>query len=402
MGVSASPSSDQFYPWWYLVPLYPYGYKPTLRFEVVPDWIWTFEQYQGIFYVVVPVRMTVIRLAMGGLWVYAPIAPTAECVRLVRELEAKYGKVRYIILPTISGLEHKAFIGPFARQFPTAQLYIAPGQWSFPLNLPLRWLGFPTQRTQVLPADPAQTPFADEFDYAMLGPLDLKLGWFGEVAFCHRRSQTLLVTDTLISLPATPPAIVQLEPYPLLFHAKDSPQDPLRDTPENRVKGWQRICLFALYFRASSLQVAPLLDALKDCQKASDRSRKAFWGFYPFQWTTEWPRSFEQLRGNGRLLVAPILQQLLLNRYPQTVLDWVEKMSQWPLQQVIPAHFAAPCSVNTQELRQAFAFSEKQLSLEKQFLIQESFPLPSEDFTLLKELDQQLVRFRITPPPYHR
>ena len=28
--------------------------------------------------------MTVIKLASGGLWVHAPVAPTAECVRLLK------------------------------------------------------------------------------------------------------------------------------------------------------------------------------------------------------------------------------------------------------------------------------------------------------------------------------
>ena len=42
-------------------------------------------------------RMTVVKLKGGGLFVYAPIAPTKECVALVRELEAP---VQYIVLPT--------------------------------------------------------------------------------------------------------------------------------------------------------------------------------------------------------------------------------------------------------------------------------------------------------------
>ena len=58
-----------------------------------------------------------------------------ECIRLVNELVTEHGDVKYIILPTISGLEHKVFVGPFARFFPNAQVFVAPKQWSFPLNL---------------------------------------------------------------------------------------------------------------------------------------------------------------------------------------------------------------------------------------------------------------------------
>lgn len=50
--------------------------------------------------------MTVVALKGGGLWVYGPIAPTKECVRLLRELEQKYGKVKYIVLGTYA-VEHK-------------------------------------------------------------------------------------------------------------------------------------------------------------------------------------------------------------------------------------------------------------------------------------------------------
>jgi hypothetical protein len=215
--LSSNPK-DWSWNFWPAVPLYPYSKRRTLRREVVADTIWTFDQLQGILYTIVPIRMTVVKLATGGLLVYAPVAPTHECVGLVKELVAAHGEVKYIILPTSSGLEHKVFVGPFARRFPQAQVFIAPNQWSFPLNLPLSWLGFPKHRTHVLPEDSSKAPFADEFDYAVLD-FNLGRGSFAEVALFHRRSHTLLVTDSVLSVPEDPPAIAQLDPYPLLFHA---------------------------------------------------------------------------------------------------------------------------------------------------------------------------------------
>ena len=50
----------------------------------------------------VPVRMTVVRLDGGGLLVYAPVAPTAECLRLLAELEAAHGEVKHILLLTLT------------------------------------------------------------------------------------------------------------------------------------------------------------------------------------------------------------------------------------------------------------------------------------------------------------
>lgn len=371
------------------MPIYPYGRRRTLRKEVVPDTIWTFEQVQGIFYVVVPVRMTVVKLEAGGLFVYAPIAPTAECVRQVRELEAKYGEVKYIILPTISGLEHKVFVGPFARRFPNARIFVAPNQWSYPINLPLSWLGFPPNRTQTLPADSSQTPFFSEFDYEILGPIELGLRPFAEVAFFHKRSRTLLVTDSIVSIPAEPPEIVQLDPYPLLFHAKDDVSDVIQDNAACRCKGWQRIALFALYFRPSTLETIPLKTAFRDASQAPDRSKKAYFGLFPFKWQNNWKQSFDALYGRS-ILVAPILQTLILNRAPLKTLNWADRVARWDFQRIIPCHFDAPIAAVPHQFRQAFAFLKGGFG---------SQPLPDADFELLRELDESLIRRGIVPPP---
>lgn len=93
--------------------------------------VWTFDQLQGVLYVIVPVRMTVIKLENtpgGGLFVYAPVAPTGECMSMMRELEAEHGPVRHIVLGTL-GLEHKVFAGPFAQRFSQAQVWFTPGQY---------------------------------------------------------------------------------------------------------------------------------------------------------------------------------------------------------------------------------------------------------------------------------
>ncbi|WP_353932945.1 DUF4336 domain-containing protein [Okeanomitos corallinicola TIOX110] len=396
--INTENHNPQDYEWkfWPIVPLYPYGKRRTLRQEVVKDTIWTFDQIQGVFYVVVPIRMTVIKLENGGLVVYAPIAPTPECIRLVNELVIEHGEVKYIILPTVSGIEHKVFAGPFARYFPTAQIFVAPGQWSFPINLPLSWLGLPRNRTQILSADIQKTPFADEFDYAILGPLDLGLGKFAEVAFFHRRSHTLLVTDTIVSIPPDPPAIVQLDPYPLLYHAKDKAYDIIADTLENRRKGWQRITLFAFYFRPSVVDVPTFKDVWRDAQKAPERSKKAFFGFFPFQWQSGWERAYEALRGNGRIFVAPVLQTLILNRAPQETLKWADQVAKWDIKWIIPCHLDAPIKANSQQFRQAFSFLEKYP--QNGLLNSNSYPLPEDDFQVLKDINNGLDRLGIVPP----
>jgi Domain of unknown function (DUF4336) len=385
-------AKDYHWRFWANVPIYPYSQRRTIRREILADTIWTFDQLQGIFYVVVPIRMTVIRLAQGGLLVYAPVAPTKECIDLLQELIASHGEVKYIILPTISGLEHKNFVGPFARKFPQATVFVAPKQWSFPINLPLSWLGFPAKRTQVLPADSSQTPFGDEFDYAILGDIDLRLGQFEEVAFFHKRSQTLLVTDSIVSIPDRPPEIIEQDLLPLLFHARENSQEAIIDTPEHRLQGWQRICLFAMYFRSSVLDIPGLGKILHDAWRSPDKSPQNYWGLYPFQWQVNWQQAFTRLRQDGRLLVAPILQTLILNRAPKATLEWADTVASWNFSRVIPCHFSAPVAATPAEFRRAFNFLEADSpdSLEN---------LPKADLVTLKKIDALLYKPGIVPPP---
>ena len=53
-----------------------------------------------------------------------------ECISLVKELGYP---VEHIVLPTFA-VEHKLFVGPFARKFPSAKVHVAP-RWDKPLDL---------------------------------------------------------------------------------------------------------------------------------------------------------------------------------------------------------------------------------------------------------------------------
>ncbi|WP_427158335.1 DUF4336 domain-containing protein [Aliinostoc sp. HNIBRCY26] len=386
---------DWFWPFWLALPLYPYYKRRTICREVVKDTIWTFDQLHGILYAIVPIRMTVIKLDAGGLLVYAPVAATSECIKLVKDLVARHGEVKYIILPTSSGLEHKVFVGPFARCFPQAQVFIAPHQWSFPWNMPLSWLGFPQKRTQILPEDSSQAPFGDELDYAILD-INLGGGAFVEVAMLHKRSRTLLVTDTVLSIPEDPPAISQLDPYPLLFHAREHAQQTIVDNPTNRRQGWQRICLFAIYFRPSTLQITGLWQMFRDAMQAPDHSHKAYFGLFPFRWQENWQHSFNALRGHGRPFVAPILQSLILPQDPNQVINWANRVAKWDFQQIIACHFDAPFAASPDEFRQSFAFLENNSS---RMNLQ---PLLETDMRFIKELESNLVQRGIATPAKNR
>ena len=386
---------DRDWPLWPIVPIYPYGQRRTLRREIIPGKLWLFEQVQGIFYVVVPIRMTVIKLAGGGLFAFSPVAPTAECVRLVRELEAEHGAVKYVILPTVTGVEHKYFAGPFARKFKQCQVYVAPNQWSFPVDLPLSWLGFPPKRTHILPSKPSQTPFYDEFDYATVGPIELSVKPYTEVAFFHRETRSLLAIDTVLSIPIEPPEVVAQAPFPLAFHARDKAQDRLEDTPENRLKAWARITLFTFYFRPEALAVPSAGRVLKNAWRSPNRSRKNYFGLYPFDWQDGWYEAFEKLRQEGRLIVAPILQTLIFNRDPEAVMAWVNRIAQWDFEQVVPCHFSAPVRATPAEFCRAFEFLRRPDGRSWSGF---DHGLPPGDLETLGQIDRQLTGSVVKPP----
>lgn len=199
-----------------MLPLYPYGRRRTVFSELIPGQLWSLEQLQGVYYVAVPVRLTVAKVP-GGLMLVNPLPPTGEVLQAIANLEKQHGPVRTIVLPTASGLEHKLPLAPLARAFSDAEIWVCPGQWSFPLPLPLSWLGIPASRTRVLLED--GVPHPEVCQWLSLGPLDLGVGRFQEVSCLHQPSGALLVTDALVGIAAEPPSLFDLDPTPLLFHA---------------------------------------------------------------------------------------------------------------------------------------------------------------------------------------
>jgi hypothetical protein len=377
--------SQRNWNWWPLLPLFPYGKRQTIRREIVPGMVWSFEQLQGILHVITPIRMTIVKIDGGGLLVYAPIAPTPECRDLIGELEEVYGEVKYIILPTASGLEHKIYLGAFARKFPEAAVWIAPHQWSFPVNLPSSWLGLPLGRTRILSNNPDSRPFGEQFEYAILGPIDIGVGSFVEVALFDRVSQILLLTDTIVSIPPQPPEIVATQPFSLLFHARDRRDEVIFDSPINRQKGWQRISLFAFYFQPSALKITPWMETFQGIKTAPDRSRRNYLGLYPFSWQSHWQKSFEKLSQNSRPIVAPILQIPILERDRHQVKIWVEKVSKFPFKQIVPCHFDAPIPADSKLFCAAFDFLDKH--------DRNTDP----DFSFVFQLTDRLIKFGVLP-----
>jgi hypothetical protein len=144
--------------------------------------LWTLEQPARAMGIPMGIRMTVVRLVDGGLWLHSPV-PLSDGDR--RELEA-LGPVRYIVAPNKF---HHLHARPAQQRFPAAKLLGAPG-----LPEKRRRLAFDS----VLGASP-DPGYAGDLQQAVVGGMPL----VNEVVFFHAASRTLIVTDFLFFFPET-------------------------------------------------------------------------------------------------------------------------------------------------------------------------------------------------------
>ena len=307
---------------WGLLPIGTYKTKKTIMETIVPDKLWTMDQKFGILNVQVPIRMTIVKLASGGLFVYDPIAATPECVSFVRELEKVHGPVKHIVLGSVA-IEHKTFASVFSQKFPEASVWLQKGQYSFPNDLPPSFLGFPSSRTNFIPDNKNDAPadWIENFDFETLGPVISRDGAFGETVFFHKDTKTLLCTDTVVEVTDEVPTIFETDTKPLLYHARDTMDQIVEDTEEVRKRGWRRVVLFGLFFMPAAIDIKDGKEALTNRRPDINSD---FAGIYPFDWVGDDIKSFKALQGG--LLVAPILQKLILNRYPVVSLSFVNSI----------------------------------------------------------------------------
>ncbi len=379
-------ASEQKWSWWPLLPLYPYGRKRTIFRELVPNQIWSFEQLQGIYYVAVPVRLLVVRVK-NELMIINPLPPTEELLRDIDGLVKKIGPVKTIVLPTASGLEHKIALPALARAFPDSKIWVCPGQWSFPFQLPFEWLGIPSKRTNILLAD--GVPHSDYCDWVSLGPIDIGLGRFQEISCFHKPSKSLLVTDALVGIEETPPELFDLDPTPLLFHSREKGTEELIDSPIARRKGWLRLVLFASYLRREKLEIPKIKEIFENSFKPNLRNQRAHFGIYPFSWQKGWELSAKELVGknNPLIQIAPVIERLVFPRAKKAFITWLNKLdSLQGMSWLISAHYSGKVRFSKSEI----------LSL-KNKINKSEWANNQGDFGFLGWLDQKLLKIGVVP-----
>lgn len=187
-------------------PFYGDDERATIVKEVVPGSVWALEQNLAIGPLETPLRCVVIKLNSGELWVHAPLAPTEEFFTLVESLGAPVG---HIVVPTYA-LEHKVFARDAAERWPQAEVWVAPGQFAFPVEVPLERV-FGREIAGVLGTDADEggvgrtPPWLDEIDCEVLKAGKFKVAYkdvtIREAVFFHRSSKTLVVTDAVARIP---------------------------------------------------------------------------------------------------------------------------------------------------------------------------------------------------------
>lgn len=358
----ATITKDSYWKLWPALPVAPYSRRRTIRYEI-SEGVYAFDQLIGIYYVHVPIRMTVVAVNQNNddndkkdLVVFAPIAPTPECLSLMQELINKYGPVRDIILPSVA-VEHKVNAGPFARNFPNANFYVTDKQYAFPFNLPNSFLGLPSW-TKTLPRSSKDVNvLGNDIEYEVLTVKPGIGSMYQDVALFHKPSQTVLVCDAVFAVNGDPPKILQEEEEytrALLFHARDSKDEIVEDTPFNRRKGWRRIVLlFNFFFPGSGkgdLGPSPIIEALKTPQY-----KDGWGGWMPFTWGEDEMKDFQTFSAEGKPTVLPIIQ-IILSRDPEEVQRWLKVVTAWDFKTVTPAHLDAPLAIGPSEFGQAFDF----------------------------------------------
>jgi hypothetical protein len=130
-----------------------------------------------------PARMTIVRLADGSVALHSPLAIDEAVAAAIDAL----GPVRFLIAPN---QYHHLFAGPSKQRYPDAKLLGAEGLADKRPDLP--WDG-------ALPA--AGDPFGD-------GTVEVRridgMPKMNEVAFFHRPSRALIVTDLLFNVVTSP------------------------------------------------------------------------------------------------------------------------------------------------------------------------------------------------------
>ena len=160
-------------------------YPPLNVLKPVAQGVWIVDSGPlRIMGLPMPVRMTVIRLASGDLWLHSP---TRHDETLRRDLE-RHGRIRHLVAPNNA---HWTFVQEWQRRCPDAVTWAAPGLRD---RAQVKKSGLRLDHDLAGEAPP---DWAGEIEQVTVPGAG-----FCEVAFFHAPSRTLVLTDLIVNFEA--------------------------------------------------------------------------------------------------------------------------------------------------------------------------------------------------------
>lgn len=141
--------------------------------DLIAPGIWHAKRGFTVGGLAMTARMTVVRLADGGLWLHSPILIDDQ---LRAELDA-IGPVRYVVAPNKA---HHLFVNKCLALYPQARVFGAPGLEEKRPELPM------TALTAIPPPE-----WASQIDQVFMAGIPL----LNETVFFHTASGTAIFTD---------------------------------------------------------------------------------------------------------------------------------------------------------------------------------------------------------------
>lgn len=159
-------------------------YPPLDTLKPVAEGVWIVDSGPiRILGMPLPVRMTVVRLASGAMWLHSP---TRYDEALRREI-ARIGPIEHLVAPNIA---HWTFVKEWQRHCPEALTWAAPNLRE---RAQVRKAGLKIDRDL---AEGQPDAWAGEIGQAIVPGG----AGFREVAFFHHPTRTLVLTDLVVNL----------------------------------------------------------------------------------------------------------------------------------------------------------------------------------------------------------
>ena len=142
--------------------------------ETLGEDLWAIEDTMQLAGGTLRLRMTIVRLVDGRLWVHSPVHLSPDCRAEIDSL----GTVGVIVGPNNA---HNLWLKEWSEAYPNAEVWLSPG---IPAKLKIA-------RYSLLGDNGQVNPWPDDFDAAYMG----NVPFFNETVFLHKASRSLLVTD---------------------------------------------------------------------------------------------------------------------------------------------------------------------------------------------------------------